>query len=275
MAAIMISENRNFNESGISMKDSPDYEDIVKMWQSFHIDDATKLSAYLNGFAVHFAYNSGAIENAKITYHDTHEIFENGMVINYTGDLKTLYEIENMKHANDLILKWFDDRVEITQDKIKELHGVLTRGTYDERRWTLGERPGEFKKNDIWGIGKNEIAAPLSEIEADLEEDLAEIKDIRDKDALIAAAWFHARFEGIHAFADGNGRVGRAIMNYLLVLHNHPPIVIYNEDKQLYYDALDQFDESGDLEPMIALLKAQTIKTWIATFKRYNATSLD
>lgn len=80
------------------------YEDIVKMWKGFHIQDSVQLGAYLENFSVLFSYHSGKIENENITYHDTREIFENGRVINYTGDLKTLYEIENMKSAYKLMM---------------------------------------------------------------------------------------------------------------------------------------------------------------------------
>ena len=132
------------------------YEDIVKMWKGFHIQDSVQLGAYLENFSVLFSYHSGKIENENITYHDTREIFENGRVINYTGDLKTLYEIENMKSAYKLMMKWYDADADITQERIKDMHYELTKGTYDERRWSLGERPGEYKKNDIWCVGEKE-----------------------------------------------------------------------------------------------------------------------
>ena len=207
------------------------YEDIVQMWKGFRIQDSTQLGAYLENFSVLFAYHSGKIENENITYHDTREIFENGRVINYTGDLKTLYEIENMKSAYKLMMEWFDRDADITQERIKEMHYELTKGTYDERRWSLGERPGEYKKNDIWCIGEKELAAPIEDIEQEMEEDISQIMEITDQsNILVAAAWWHMRFEGIHAFADGNGRTGRAIMNYYLIKNDYPPVIIYQDD---------------------------------------------
>lgn len=247
------------------------YEDILKLWQGFKIEDSKALDAYLDHFAVVFSYHSGAIENPAITYRDTHEIFDHGEVTGYTGDLRTLYEIKNMKDAYNLMSSWFDSRTPITKDTIRQMHFELTKGTYDERRWELGERPGEFKKQDVWGVGLHDVAAPVNEIEHDLDMDLAEISDVDDKNALVAAAFFHARFEGIHAFADGNGRTGRAMMNYFLLLHNHPPIVVHQEDRKQYYSALDRFDEDGALESLIAFLKSQTVKTWEKTAQRYAA----
>lgn len=98
------------------------------------------------------------------------------------------------------------------------MHYELTKGTYDERRWSLGERPGEYKKNDIWCVGEKELSAPVADVEREMEEDLSQLMEVADqKNILTAAAWWHMRFEGIHAFADGNGRTGRALMNYYLI----------------------------------------------------------
>ena len=247
------------------------YEDIVKMWKGFHIQDSVQLGAYLENFSVLFSYHSGQIENENITYHDTREIFENGRVINYTGDLKTLYEIENMKSAYKLMMKWYDADADITQERIKDMHYELTKGTYDERRWSLGERPGEYKKNDIWCVGEKELSAPVADVEREMEEDLSQLMEVADqKNILTAAAWWHMRFEGIHAFADGNGRTGRALMNYYLIKNDYPPVIIYQEDKRNYYDALECFDETGEIQPMVGFLKEQTCKTWEKTYDRYN-----
>lgn len=83
-----------------------------------------------------------------------------------------------------------------------------------------------------------------------MQELIEDIGDVDDKNALTAAAFFHAKFENIHPFADGNGRTGRLVMNYLLVIHNHPPIVIHQEDRKAYFDALEAWDEEQNLQPL-------------------------
>lgn len=82
------------------------------------------------------------------------------------------------------------------------------------------------------------------------------------KNALTAAAYFHAKFENIHPFTDGNGRTGRLLMNYFLVRHRHPPIVIHEEDRKGYYEALEAWDSRQELEPLCKFLREQTGKTW-------------
>lgn len=60
------------------------YTDVIAYWQSLKIDSKEKLEKILDNFRFLFTYNSGSIENAEITYHDTREIFENGKVISFT-----------------------------------------------------------------------------------------------------------------------------------------------------------------------------------------------
>lgn len=91
---------------------------------------------------------------------------------------------------------------------------------------------------------------------------MEDIANIEDKNALIAAAYFHAKFENIHPFSDGNGRTGRLLMNYFLLMHNHPPIVIHEEDRKAYYKALESFDEDIEIKEMVSFLTAQVEKTW-------------
>jgi len=250
------------------MNSDRQYDRTMELWRSYSIATSLELAAHLENFAILFSYNSGKIENREITYHDTHEIFKNGRVCGYTGDLRTLYEIKNLKDASELMYRWFDERKPISLDSIREMQFELTKGTYDERRWELGERPGKFKKNDLWGVGMHDVAAPVDEIENDLQQDLDEVSEFGDKNPLVAAAFWHARFEGVHAFADGNGRTGRAMMNYYLLLHNHPPIVIFDEDRKDYYAALDGFDMTGDLKPLIGFLRRETCKTWESAVQR-------
>ena len=73
------------------------YERTVCEWKRLGIHDRKQLASVLADYRVYFAYNSGRIENANITYHDTREVFENGRAVSYTGDVRTLFEIQNQK----------------------------------------------------------------------------------------------------------------------------------------------------------------------------------
>lgn len=238
-----------------------DYEKALALWQEKKITTDAELSEALSSYSISFAYHSGKIENEKITYHDTREIFEHDGVTSYTGDLRTLFEIRNAKDANELLLVSFHEKRVFDETFIKELQRLLTQNTYDTRRWQLGERPGEYKRHD-YVTGKEEIGAAPEDVAEEMNELLSELVDVANRDALTAAAYFHAKFENIHPFADGNGRVGRLAMNYFLIMHDHPPIVIHEEDRKGYYTALEAWDVSQDLVPLRDFLQEQTEKTW-------------
>lgn len=238
------------------------YLKITSEWKEHDIKNAADLDAVLSNFRILFAYNSGAIENPEITYHHTREIFENGKVINFTGDLRTLYEIENQKLCYEFLKEKILHCEPVTVELVKEIHRQLTAGTYDERRYLRGERPGEFKKHD-YIVGDNQ-GAPPEEVESEISELCDELADIPDAGNHIikAAAYLHCKFENTHPFADGNGRVGRTLMNYFLMVHSHPPIVVRNESKDLYYKALGVYDKTGVIEDFVRYMMEETVITW-------------
>jgi len=244
------------------------YNAAVKLWQDWRVKTEADIDRRLENFRILFAYNSGKIENDAITYNDTREIFENGRVLNYSGMPRTIFELSNQKICYEFLKSKLVDKEPITIALIKEIHAVLTGGAYDERRYVeQGERPGEFKKHD-YVVGLAEVGSLPEDVENDLTELLSELDGYKGKDMLTAAAYFHARFEYIHPFADGNGRVGRTLLNYFLMIHDHPPLIVYDEDKAAYYDALAAYDNSEDIEPMTAFLRQQAERTWEKTLDR-------
>ncbi|MCL2698869.1 MAG: Fic family protein [Defluviitaleaceae bacterium] len=244
------------------------YDDAVRLWQSWRVKTEADIDRRLENFRILFAYNSGKIENDAITYNNTREIFENGRVLNYSGIPRTIFELSNQKVCYEFLKSKIAKQEPITIALIKETHQTLTGGAYDERRYVeRGERPGEFKKYD-YVVGLAEVGSLPEDVEGDLSALLSELEEYKGADMLKAAAYFHARFEYIHPFADGNGRVGRTLLNYFMMIHDYPPLIIHDEDKAVYYDALAAYDNSEDLEPMTAFLKQQAERTWEKTLER-------
>lgn len=233
------------------------------MWKGKNIRTAIELDNALENFQVLFAYNSNHIEMPEVTYHDTREIFENGKVTNFRGDIKNLFAIQNQKtcylYLRDRIVK----KEKLSVDLIKEIHHELVKGTYDERRFERGERPGEFKKHD-YVTGKNEVDSYPNEVEGDIRELVTEINEIEinEDNCFMVAAYFHARFENIHPFADGNGRVGRTLLNYLNMINNIPPVIIYDEDKKYYYECLEKYDTDDDISSLEEFFEYELERTW-------------
>lgn len=239
-----------------------EYAQIVRLWQQYAIGTEADIDLRLDSFRILFAYHSGKIENPEISYHDTREIFENGRVVNFTGSPRTIFEQRNQKLCYDFLKPRIIARKPITIALIKETHAILTAGTYDETRYIQqGERPGAFKKHD-YVTGMEEVGSLPENVEHDMQELLATLQELAGKDPLKTATYFHVRFEYIHPFADGNGRVGRTLLNYLLMTRDHPPLIVYDEDKRDYYAALEEYDRNEDYQPMYAFLKRETIRTW-------------
>lgn len=108
------------------------YEKIVNEWRSRPLNSPADVDTVLDNFRVLFAYNSNKIENPDTTYHDTREIFQNGRVTGYTGELRTLFEIQNQKNCYGFLRDKIASREPVTPDLIKETHRILMAGCYDE-----------------------------------------------------------------------------------------------------------------------------------------------
>ena len=136
------------------------YDEAVTMWRNWGVKTEADIDCRLENFRILFAYNSGRIENDAITYADTREIFENGRIINYTGAPRALTELTNQKTCYGFLKPKLAAKEPVSVSLVKEVHGVLTAGTYDERRYIeLGERPGAFKKHD-YVTGRAEVGSP-------------------------------------------------------------------------------------------------------------------
>jgi len=249
------------------------YGEIISMWRGWRVLSVPDIDERLHNFRVLFAYHSGKIENDEVTYHDTREIFENGRAVSFTGDPRALFEQRNQKMCYELLKHKISVREPLTVSLVLEIHGVLTGGTYDERRFVeRGERPGAFKKHDCV-TGREEVGSSPANVPDDIAALLDEVQEITDitldgNGLLKAAAYFHSRFEYIHPFADGNGRVGRTLLNYFLMTHSHPPLIIYDEDKALYYAALEAYDRTEEIVPMYDFLRKETERTWEKSLNR-------
>jgi Fic family protein len=257
-------------------EDTLNYSEVVEYWRMLNVGKDITFDCALDNFKILFAYNSGRIENDKIEYRDTYEIFMNGIVSGYTGNPRTLFEQQNQKTCYDFLLPEIEKRSPLTVNLVKEIHKMLTVGTYDERRYIVnGERPGEFKKHD-YIVGRSEVGYLPGDVLRGIEDLISDLQGVKPEgeNILISAAYFHAQFEYIHPFADGNGRTGRTLMNYYLLTHNYPPTIIREENRKEYYTALDAFDKEENLDIMVNFIKNETIATWsnrIARAREQNA----
>jgi hypothetical protein len=119
---------------------------------------------------------------------------------------------------------------------------------------TPDETPGSFRRHDIQSFPGGMTPPSWVEVPAALGEWVASLRDLNDAPVFIEAlAAAHARFERIHPFLDGNGRVGRLIVNLLLVRSGRPPAIVVKRDREKYRAALRRAD-GGDAGPLAEML---------------------
>ncbi len=236
------------------------YASLEATWRAL---DRCEQDALIDQFVLDYAYNSGKIENDNVTLHDTREIFENGKVISFTGDVRTLFEIQNLKYSWQWARREARPGLRFEEAIVLHAHLLLTRGIYDEARWSRGERPGTFKRHH-YVVGASGVGALPEDVEGRIGELLDDVNGHMDDEtnALVVAAFLHAQLADIHPFADGNGRTARLLMNMALLSMGAPPIVVREEDRIAYYGALDAFHDAAELSPLIDFLRAESLGYW-------------
>ncbi|MBI4895305.1 MAG: Fic family protein [Candidatus Aenigmarchaeota archaeon] len=195
------------------------------------LDKATKKDVF-DRFTVNFTYNSNAIEGNSLTLKDVNIImFESGEI--KTKDPREIYETRNSRELLNLILK---KQMKIIEKDIIKMHKILMRD--------IDERLGYKKVPNIILGNVGEISTTKPE---NVEKEMKELiswynNEIKTNHPLQVASIFHGKFEKIHPFADGNGRVGRFIINSILVNNGYPPLIIRKTLRESYISALQAFD---------------------------------
>ena len=191
-----------------------------------------------------FAYNTNHIEGNKLTEDQTRYIFETNSIL-FEGEtvasVDDILETANHFKLVDYMLDIADK--DLTEDIIKEFHKILKEGTMDSRKeWFM---VGEYKKivNEAGNI-KTSTPSQTPKDMVKLMEWYNSLKQITIKEIIE----FHFRFERIHPFQDGNGRVGRIIMFKECLKNNIIPFIILDKDKLFYYRGLKEYkNEKGYL----------------------------
>lgn len=245
------------------------YDKTVEHWRKYDKSTEDDYNRLLSNFWLLSTCHSNNIENGKLNYNVTREVFEGSSITTVGVYPVDIIEAQNSRFVQRKVVRSLLRKDMIEPSLIKNFHKVYMNGMYDDRRYNHGERPGVYKINDyVVGI-TNEGSAP-EDVENDLYNLCQEVQSVENDKILTIAAYFHCVFESIHPFSDGNGRVGRLMTNYLLMLNNHPPINIFNEDKETYYMALEVFDRTGELSGFVKFLEEQCVKTWEDSMIRSN-----
>lgn len=189
-----------------------------------------------------FAYNTNHIEGSKLTEDQTRYIYETNTLLTEKESITNLDDIiETANHFKlvDYMLDIADQK--LTEKMIKEFHKILKEGTSDSRKdWFV---VGDYKKlaNEVGGI---KTTAPKN-VETDMKKLLEWYENLKQV-TINEIIEFHAKFEKIHPFQDGNGRVGRIIAFKECLKNNIVPFIILDKYKLFYYRGLNQYQTNKE-----------------------------
>ena len=186
---------------------------------------------------IDLTYNSNHIEGSRLTHDQTRYIFETNTIGVEGESVRVDDIIETVNHFRciDLVIDRAEEK--LTESLVKELHMILKSGTSDSRKEWFAV--GEYKRipNEVGGSETTapervhkEMKALLSEYNAKKKKTFEDIVDL------------HQRFEAIHPFQDGNGRVGRLVMFKECLTNGEVPFIITDDLKMFYYRGLKQWN---------------------------------
>ena len=198
-------------------------------------------------------YNSNAIENSTLTLEETEKILLEMDLDRFVSE-RELFEAKNLARVVEYTSKTAKKR-ELDLDMMLFLHKMLISNIQDDIA-------GRFRTgNEMVRVGSH-IAPPPGKIVEQLEAMLAEYNADSDAPIHRRIAKLHLKFEHTHPFIDGNGRIGRAINNYLLIREGYVPINIRFANRANYYDAFREFDKNGSVKIMEEIIGRAIINSY-------------
>jgi hypothetical protein len=226
-----------------------------------------QMADVLDRFTINFTYETNALEGNSLTLKDVTMVL-NENIIPKGADLRDIYETRNTREANEMLFK---KGIKIDVKDILNIHSLLVRDTGVKTGFkTLGNSvcvisslqcaskqlnfrraqehapgfsPAVLDKIPNFLIMRDVKTTPPEKVEEEINSLIAWYKSSKENEhPLKLASDFHAKFEKIHPFEDGNGRVGRLLINSILLEHGYPPLIIRKTMRASYFSALEAYD---------------------------------
>lgn len=181
-------------------------------------------------------YNSNRIEGSTLTEPDTAAVlFDNVALPNRS--LTEQLEAKNHQTAIQFLIEYVAGNGRLDEAFVLKLHSILMNGIRPDA--------GMYRSHGVRILGVNLPTANYLKIGSLIPDVLSDAVN-QANDVVALAATVHSRFEQIHPFSDGNGRVGRLLMNAMLLQHNQAPAIIRQDRKQFYYASLYRAQTTED-----------------------------
>lgn len=213
---------------------------------------ATLLAKLKERFEVEMTYNSNAIEGNTLTLKETYWVIQQGITVKGKS-LKDHLEAQNHKEALDYLYELIEHGLKqtISEHLIKSLHALVIKDIDKNIA-------GQYRKVDVFITGTDHKPPSAIDVPSQMQKLIAWAKtNYKKMNVVEFSAIFHHKFVHIHPFQDGNGRVGRLLMNIFLMQHGFPLTIIQKNDRQKYYRVLAAAD--NDKYKPLVLFTAQAV----------------
>ena len=223
----------------------------LKSYRPLSSESVKRLS---EDFMIDNTYHSNAIEGSTLTLEETALVLKEGVTI---GGKPLKEHLEAVGHRNAYY--YVEDLVKnnsrfsgISEKTIKEIHSLVLMDRQSDKGMyrSVPVRVGAF-----YPCKPHEIPTQMEQLIIDYNGEMQNLHVVQ------RAAIFHLRFETVHPFIDGNGRVGRLLLNFELMREGYPPVNVKFSDRQKYYDCFNHYRENnGDTSKMTELIGGYAIE---------------
>ena len=204
--------------------------------------DAPKIESISNDFLIDFISNSISLDTCDISKELVSKILDNEPV-DCSETVKSL--VKDYLEGFLFVVKIAANKEEFTENTLKDLHQIVVKDK------ALG---GLYRNVDISIKGSNHTPPSYIKVYDRMKKYFVTIND-ENNDLWYNIAFSHAQLMKVHPFIDGNGRCARIVLNYQLIKNGFNPVVIRFEDKDKYFDLLEEFKVNKNNEPLIEYIK--------------------
>jgi len=217
-----------------------------------------QLQDLFDRFTVNFTYESNALEGNSLTLKDVAIVLFEKMMIK-GKELREIYETRNSRKVVDLVLK---KKFGVSEKDITKMHRLLVKDMEIETG---------YKKIPNYLVERKVETTPPELVPKEMKELIAWYYNQKRMHPLQKAAHLHGRFEKIHPFDDGNGRVGRFIINVILARNGYAPLIIRKSQRIAYFKCLEDYDKgySPNLERFMLEKYKSTFEKFFKVYVKY------
>ncbi|MHB8065769.1 MAG: Fic family protein, partial [Ruminiclostridium sp.] len=218
---------------------------LLNELNSYRLLTTSEVKRLKEEFLIDFTYNSNAIEGNTLTLQETALILNEGITIGEKS-LREHLEVIGHKEAYLYLEDIVKEQAELSEKVIKDIHSLVLM----EQR----ENKGIYRRVPVVIMGAAHTPPQPYLVPVQMEQLIQDYGQSSSNHIVERVAKFHLDFEAVHPFIDGNGRMGRLILNLELMKHGYPPINIKYSDRKKYYECFTSYHTKNDPIEMVLLI---------------------